>query len=200
MNPQMHMGVSGPGVPQVSQAGVMMGGMPPGAGGPSQHALQHLNPGAAQQAAFLQNQQMCKLNIRDCLQVFVDRFDILAGWLLTCLIIVANPNLQQMQQQQIFQQHRQAQAARQALMAQQYSGNMQMPNGMQMSQAQAAQFAMRNPMARPVNLTPHLQQAQQQVAQQQQMTEQQQAHQHQVSNCSHECGPGRSDGNLGTCP
>jgi hypothetical protein len=63
MNPQMHM-VSGPGGPQVSQAGAMMGGMPPGAGGPSQHALQHLQPGAAQQAAYLQQQQQqmaCKL-------------------------------------------------------------------------------------------------------------------------------------------
>src|ERR1700712_2333179 len=50
MPQQMHMGVSGPGGPQVSQAGALMGGMPPGAGGPSAHALQHLNPGQAQQA------------------------------------------------------------------------------------------------------------------------------------------------------
>jgi len=57
---QMQMGVSGPG-PQVTQGGAMMGGMPPGAGGPSQHALHHLNPGQAQQAQFLQQQQaMCK--------------------------------------------------------------------------------------------------------------------------------------------
>ena len=61
MAPQMHMGVSGPGGPQVSQAGALMGGMPPG-GGPSAHALQHLNPGQAQQAHPLyQQQQMCKL-------------------------------------------------------------------------------------------------------------------------------------------
>jgi hypothetical protein len=62
--PQMHMGVSGPGGPQVSQPGAMMGGMPPGAGGPSAHALQHLNPNQAQQAQMFQQQQqqqMCKL-------------------------------------------------------------------------------------------------------------------------------------------
>lgn len=55
--PQMHMGVSGPGGPQVSQAGAMLGVMPPGAGGPggpSAHALQHLNPN---QAAMYQQQQ-----------------------------------------------------------------------------------------------------------------------------------------------
>jgi hypothetical protein len=61
MPQQMHMGVSGPG-PQVSQ-GAMMGGIPPGAGGPSAHALQHLNPGQAQQAQIQQYQQqqaMCR--------------------------------------------------------------------------------------------------------------------------------------------
>ena len=64
MVPQMHMGVSGPGGPQVSQAGALMGGMPPGAGGPSAHALQHLNPGAAQQAQLYQQQQQmaCKFS------------------------------------------------------------------------------------------------------------------------------------------
>ena len=55
----MHMGVSGPG-PQVTQAGAMMAGMPPGVGGPSAHALQHLNPGQAQQAQLFQQQQICK--------------------------------------------------------------------------------------------------------------------------------------------
>jgi hypothetical protein len=65
MPQQMHMGVSGPGGPQVSQAGAMMGGMPPGAGGPSAHALQHLNPGQAQQAQaqMYQQQAMCKFYI-----------------------------------------------------------------------------------------------------------------------------------------
>jgi hypothetical protein len=59
--PQMHMGVSGP--PQ--QGGAMMGGMPPGAGGPSAHALQHLNPGQAQQAQLFQQQQQmaCKRSV-----------------------------------------------------------------------------------------------------------------------------------------
>ena len=65
MPQQMQMGVSGPGGPQVTQAGAMMGGMPPGAGGPSAHALQHLNPGQAQQQAqaqaqMYQQQAMCK--------------------------------------------------------------------------------------------------------------------------------------------
>jgi hypothetical protein len=60
MPQQMHMGVSGPG-PQVSQAGAMMAGIPPGAG-PSAHALQHLNPSQAQQAQMYQQQQQiaCK--------------------------------------------------------------------------------------------------------------------------------------------
>lgn len=62
---QMHPGVSAPGGPQVSQAGPMMGGMPPGAGTagpggpmPNAHALSHLNPTQAhmfQQQAFQQN-------------------------------------------------------------------------------------------------------------------------------------------------
>jgi hypothetical protein len=55
MPQQMHMGVSGPG-PQVSQGGAMMG-MQPGAGGPSAHALQHLNPNQQAQAQFFQQQQ-----------------------------------------------------------------------------------------------------------------------------------------------
>ena len=54
-----HMGVSGPGS-QMNPA-ALMGAMPPGAGGPNAHALQHLNPAQAQ---FLHQQQMnpvCKL-------------------------------------------------------------------------------------------------------------------------------------------
>ncbi|CRK10860.1 hypothetical protein BN1723_009194 [Verticillium longisporum] len=46
MPQQMHMAVSGPGG-QVNPA-AMMGGMPPGAGAPNAHALQHLNPAQAQ--------------------------------------------------------------------------------------------------------------------------------------------------------
>ncbi|GKT51561.1 uncharacterized protein ColSpa_11742 [Colletotrichum spaethianum] len=49
---QMHMAVSGPGG-QVNP-NQLMGGMPPGAGGPNAHALQHLNP--AQNPMFQQNQ------------------------------------------------------------------------------------------------------------------------------------------------
>lgn len=60
MPPQMHMGVSGPGGPQVSQAGGLMGVMPPGVGGPgvpSAIALQHLNPNQAQLYQQQQQQQ-----------------------------------------------------------------------------------------------------------------------------------------------
>lgn len=63
--PQVHPGVSGPGGPQMTQAGPMMGGMPPGAattgpGGPvpNAHALSHLGPTQAQifqQPQFAQN-------------------------------------------------------------------------------------------------------------------------------------------------
>lgn len=92
--------------------------------------------------------------------------------------------MQQIQQQQILQQHQRQQAARQQMLAQQYSGMpVQMTNGMgQMTQAQFQ--AMRGgPMARPVNLPQHLQQAQQQVAEhslQQQQQQQQAQAQHQV--------------------
>jgi hypothetical protein len=61
MPQQMHMGVSGPG-PQVTQAGGMLGvSMPPGVvpGGPSAHALQHLNPGQAQMYQQQQAQMAC---------------------------------------------------------------------------------------------------------------------------------------------
>ncbi|RFU25735.1 hypothetical protein B7463_g10604, partial [Scytalidium lignicola] len=152
MPQQMHMGVSGPG-PQVTQAGALMGGMPPGAGGPSAHALSHLNPAQAQQAQLYQQQQ--------------------------AMNFANNPQLQQMQQQQQQMiQHQRQQAARQALMAQQYGGMpVGMPNGM--NQMSAAQFAaMRGtPIPRPVNLPQHLQ-AQQQAMEQQQ-AQQQAQHQHQ---------------------
>lgn len=64
MMQQMHPGVSAPGGPQVTQAGPMMGGMPPGGNGahggpmPNAHALSHLNPAQAhvfQQQGFPQN-------------------------------------------------------------------------------------------------------------------------------------------------
>jgi hypothetical protein len=68
MPQQMHMGVSAPGVPQVTQAGAMMAGMPPGVvgpGGPSAHALSHLNPNQAQM--YQQQQQMvCKYKSLGC--------------------------------------------------------------------------------------------------------------------------------------
>ena len=65
MGQPMHTGIAGgPGTPQVTQAGSMMAGMPPGGvpGGPSgttpsAHALSHLNPAHPQQM-FAQQQQM----------------------------------------------------------------------------------------------------------------------------------------------
>lgn len=60
---QMHPGVSGPGGPQGTQAGPMVGAMPPGAGTtgpgapvPSAHALSHLGP--AQNPQLFQQQHM----------------------------------------------------------------------------------------------------------------------------------------------
>ncbi|KAF4612541.1 hypothetical protein G7Y89_g15591 [Cudoniella acicularis] len=155
MPQQMHMGVSGPGGPQVSQAGAMMGGMPPGAGGPSQHALQHLNPNAAAQQQMLQQQQ--------------------------AMAFASNPQFQMQQQQHMIQQQQRAQVARQAMMAQSYSGMPVMQNGI--PQMTPAQFnAMRGTaMARPVNLPQHLQQAQQQAQHslEQQQAQAQAQHQHQ---------------------
>jgi len=49
-----HMGVSGPG-PQINPA-ALMAGMPPGAGNPNAHAMQHLNPAQAQ---LYHQQHMC---------------------------------------------------------------------------------------------------------------------------------------------
>jgi hypothetical protein len=59
MGQQMHMGMaSGPGAPQVTQAGQMMGGIPhnggPGGVGPNAHAMSHL---AAHPQSMLQQQQ-----------------------------------------------------------------------------------------------------------------------------------------------
>jgi hypothetical protein len=68
MPQQMHMGVSGPGGPQVTQAGAMLGVMPPvvGApGGPSAHAIQHLNPNQAQIYQQQQAQMACMLPYYD---------------------------------------------------------------------------------------------------------------------------------------
>ena len=64
MGQQIHPGITGPGGPQASQAGPMMGGMMHGGGppnvsgvGPSQHALSHLNPHQGQMYAQQQQQQ-----------------------------------------------------------------------------------------------------------------------------------------------
>lgn len=69
MGQQMHGGVTGPGVPQVSQAGPMMarmmpGDAPPGVSGGSGLALSHLNPGHQNQM-FTQQQQLqaCKFDL-----------------------------------------------------------------------------------------------------------------------------------------
>ena len=61
MGQQIHAGVTGPGGPHVSQPGPMMGGISqgggPSVGGPSAHALSHLNPAHSQQM-FSQPQSM----------------------------------------------------------------------------------------------------------------------------------------------
>ena len=69
LGPQMHPGITGPGGPQVSQAGPMMAGMmqgagPPGVsgGGPSAHALSHLNPHQFT-PQHQHMQQVCKFQI-----------------------------------------------------------------------------------------------------------------------------------------
>jgi hypothetical protein len=69
MGQQMHPGVSTPGGPQVSQAGPMVGGMPPGVGTtgpgapvPSAHALSHLGP--AQSHQLFQQQQLAAQNCK----------------------------------------------------------------------------------------------------------------------------------------
>jgi len=88
MPQQMHMGVSGPG-PQVAQGGAMMGGIPPGAGGPSAHALQHLNPSQAQQAQLFQQQQQQQMACKCSHIFFGGELSLLAGpsfvlfWLVT---------------------------------------------------------------------------------------------------------------------
>ena len=74
---QMHPGVSAAGAPQSSQGGPAMSGLPPGAGGPAQsapgnggpsaHALSHLNPaGQAQMFQQQQQQQQQQLMQQTC--------------------------------------------------------------------------------------------------------------------------------------
>ncbi|PQE17357.1 Topoisomerase II-associated PAT1 protein [Rutstroemia sp. NJR-2017a BVV2] len=156
MPQQMHMGVSAPGGPQVSQAGAMMAGMPPGAGGPNAHALQHLNPN--QQALYQQQQQAMNFNPQLMQQ-------------------------HQMMQHQAAQQRRQAIMAQQysGIPVAMPNGM----NPMAAAQMNA-QFAMRGatPMARPINLPQHLaaqqQQAQHSMEQQQAQQQAQQQHQQQM--------------------
>ncbi|KAK3321427.1 LIM-domain binding protein-domain-containing protein [Cercophora scortea] len=131
-----HMGVSGPGG-QINAA--LMAGMPPGAGNPNAHAMQHLNPSQAQ--LFHHQQQMNN-----------PMFANAAG------------NPQQLHQAQMQQQHRlaqlqQQQQARQVLMQQQAYQNIgNMPMGIPINATQAAQYQqMRNQMAR---IPPHLAQQQ----------------------------------------
>ncbi|KAK1754327.1 hypothetical protein QBC47DRAFT_215879 [Echria macrotheca] len=106
-----HMGVSGPG-PQINPA-ALMGGMPPGAGGPNAHAMQHLNPAQAQM--FQQQHTMCECHASP---------GVVSASLADDLNVVANsPAVQaQMQQQQRLQVLQQQQQVRQALMTQQ-TGN-----------------------------------------------------------------------------
>ena len=69
---QHYPGITGPGGPQVSQAGPMVGGMMQGGGppsvsgvGPNQHALSHLNPHQGQMYAQQQQQlqHVCKSQV-----------------------------------------------------------------------------------------------------------------------------------------
>ena len=83
MGQQLHPGITGPGGPQASQAGPMMGGMMQGGGppnvsgvGPSQHALSHLNPHQGQLYAQQQQQQMhaCKLQYLFLSRSYLDHY------------------------------------------------------------------------------------------------------------------------------
>ncbi|KAF3344013.1 PTAB protein [Verticillium dahliae] len=147
MPQQMHMAVSGPGG-QVNPA-AMMGGMPPGAGAPNAHALQHLNPAQAQM--FQQGQ--------------FGNFG-------------SNPSMAQLQQHQRFIQQQQAARQHAMAQQAAFQSNMQvgvngMPMGVHMNPAQMAAFrqARMQPHAHNQAMLAHqiaLQQ-QQQVAQNQQM-------------------------------
>lgn len=140
---QMHPGVSAPGGPQVSQAGPMMGGMPPGAGttgpggpAPNAHALSHLNPANAhmfQQQGFPQNFQ----NVANNPQVLQ----------------------QQQQQQQLFRQRMmiQQQAQAHAQQQQQHGLPVSLPNGTQGLNAAQMAAMQANPRMNQVNMM-HLQQ------------------------------------------
>ncbi|KAJ5595966.1 Transcriptional activator ptaB [Penicillium hetheringtonii] len=165
---QMHPGVSGPGGPQGSQAGPMMGGMPPGAGAggpgpvPNAHALSHLNP-ATTNAHMFQGQGF---------QNFPN--------------VPNNPQLlqQQQQQQQLFRQRLMMQQQAQAAQQQQHGLPVSLPNGAQGLNAAQMAAMQGNPRMGQVNMM-HLQQqiphGQQGLSQQQMFAiqqAQQQAQQH----------------------
>lgn len=89
---QIHPGASAPGGPQASQAGPMMGGMPPGAstagpGGPmpNAHALSHLNPAQAhlfQQQGFPQNCKSGNFAAFPVLSLLaIDRVNWFSSWI-----------------------------------------------------------------------------------------------------------------------
>jgi len=72
MPQQMHMGVSGP-RPQVNQHNTIIGKIKQEVGEPSAHALQHLNPGYAEQAQLQlmqQQQQRCTYAWSWCFRAF----------------------------------------------------------------------------------------------------------------------------------
>ncbi|OLN86198.1 Transcriptional activator ptaB [Colletotrichum chlorophyti] len=142
---QMHMAVSGPGG-QVNP-NQLMGGMPPGAGGPNAHALQHLNP--AQNPMFQQN-QFTNFN---------------------------NPAaMAQLAQQRLFQQQQQARQALMAQQAfnANMAGVNGMPMGMPMNPMNAAQIAAMRQGMRPQAHNPQTQaMLAQQIAIQQHAVQQQ---------------------------
>lgn len=140
-----HMGASAAG--GQLNPGAMMGGMPPGAGVPNAHAMQHLNPAQAQ---MFQPQHLSPMACKCCsMDTHVCSFLFLVVSLLIFPSVAANNQaLQQMRQQQQvqqLQQMQQQQHARQQAMMQQAYGNMGgMPMGLPMNgmnPAAAAQMA-----------------------------------------------------------
>jgi hypothetical protein len=134
-----HMAVSAPGGQM--NPGSLVGGMPPGAGGPSAHAMSHLTPSQAQifQAQH-GNMGACELRPVTCSFSYLQHAN-------TLLVTANNQAMQQMQQQQRLHQLQQQQHARQLMQYQQQGGMTGIPMGMNMNllspaaQQQAAQLA-----------------------------------------------------------
>lgn len=99
MGQQIHAGMAGvPGTSQVTQGGQIMAGMPQGSGppgvstgGPSAHALSHLNPGNPQQIYTQQQQQQ----MQQASKSFNSVFEIVSSLVVSSLCLVSSfPNVQ----------------------------------------------------------------------------------------------------------